>query len=230
MSLMALALAALILSSPASAPISKPLPDFGKDPTVNLSAIRQLNCTKLDGRKYMGTGFMIAKNTLATALHVGIGLCRDNATNEPLTLYHQEPQRDFALMRLSLDVGPYIKYSCRRFETGKYYNSYGYSSYMQSRVIFRQSRLQALKGYKDFTIQGKYYKPMRHLYGPMVFGHSGGPIISATGYAHGMNNVGDTVQTFFGLFNTGDAFSTELADTILCRLRSPDEEDTSPAS
>jgi hypothetical protein len=212
MSLVALAAAAALFGSmPKELPV---LPDFGKDPTVNLTAIRWLSCVNTEGRAYMGTGFFVAKDTLATALHVGRGKCVDTATGKPALLYYQENGRDFALMKLEVNVGPYIKYSCKRFESGKDYNSYGYSSYLQSRVIFRQSKLQAQADYQRFDIEGKTYLPMRHLYGPMVFGHSGGPVVDADGYALGMNNVGGT---WFGMLNTGHAYSTELADTTLCR-------------
>lgn len=199
--------ASLLLSGPAERQI---LPDLGKDPTVNLSAIRWIDCGK-----YMGTGFMVAKDTLATALHIADGKCVDLATKSPATVYHRDEARDFALMRLKIDVGPYIKYSCNRFKTGNTYSSYGWSSYLQDRTIFRQSKMKALFDYQKFSIKGKSYNYMRHLYGPMVYGHSGGPIIDDDGYARGMNNVGDTI--LFGLFVTGHSYSTELADTILCK-------------
>lgn len=67
----------------------------------------------------------------------------------------------------------------------------------------------------DYIVSGKHFPQMRHLFGPMVFGHSGGPIAdTVTGNVIGMNNSG---SISFGGLITGHSFSTELADTVLCK-------------
>lgn len=202
------------------------LPDLGAKPTINLSAIREIHCGNS-----RATGFMIADNTLATAYHVtDNGGCVDAKTREPLRVYVSEREHDFVLAQVDLKLPVYIDYDCSRYVTGVRYGSYGYSSYLQTETLFRQSDMQAYPEYSGpgFIVKSIGELPnLRRMYGPMVFGHSGGPVINyTTGKAHGMNNVGLT--TFFGMYMTGHAFSTELADTILCRR--PTTAGTSPSS
>jgi len=200
--------ASLLMSSPQ--PI---LPDFGAKPTVDLSAIRNIECA---GGVY-GTGFLIADNIMATALHIAsLKGCYDKGTQTPLVTYHTEPKQDFALMHTSISGIPVLHYDCSRYVTGHNYSSYGYSEYLQYYRIFRQSNMVAYADYTGpgFKVSGHELPHMRHLYGPMVYGHSGGPILdTVTGNVVGMNNSGDTM---FGLI-TGHAYSTELADTVLCK-------------
>lgn len=199
--------AALLLSPPPSI-----LPDYGATPTVNLSAIRFITCGKTSG-----TGFLIGDNIIATAAHVVDGdPCIDDKTKKPLTVYYVEQDTDFALAKVELKGIPYLKYDCTRYVTGQGYESYGYSSYMQEYTIFRQSRMTAMNDYSGplFWVAGKQYSKMRHLFGPMVWGHSGGPVVnSSNGNVMGINNAGNH---FFGLA-TGHSWSTELADTKLCK-------------
>lgn len=219
-----IALAALIAMTPTPAQAPAPLaadrpsinavlPDLGARPTVNLSAIRLLVCGKSSG-----TGFMIGDNIIATAYHiVDEDPCIDHKTGKKLFTYHIDKDHDFALAKVELSGFPYLSYDCTRYVTGQRYGSYGYSSYMQDYTIFRQSDMYAYEDYsgEGFIMKGKAYPKFRHLFGPMVFGHSGGPVINyTTGKAIGMNNAGNTL---FGMFMTGHAWSTELADTILCR-------------
>lgn len=211
--------AAFILASPM--PATPPaLPDWGKDPTVNLSAIRYISCDSKDPLKrgWTGSGAMVADGILMTAKHVADGKnCKDIKTGKRASMYVVEDDTDFALMHLDIKGVPMIKYSCDRFVSGMTYQSYGYSGYLQNAPIFRQSNLKAYPGYSgpDFEIRGLGRLPhMRRMYGPMVFGMSGGPVIDTmTGVARGINNAGYTV---FGLM-TGHSYSTELADTILCK-------------
>lgn len=224
MSILALAVAAMVVASPANAPMPPRLHDWGAKPTINLSAIRNIDC----GRSY-ATGFMIADNTIATAYHVvNNKQCRDAETGEPLRVYHMEREHDFALARVEIKNMPYLTYDCSRYKTGKAYASYGYSSYLQPRRIFRQSHMIAYAGYSGpgFNVKPIGELPrLRALFGPMVFGHSGGPVADTeNGNILGMNNVGLT--NGFGLM-TGHTYSTELADTILCRP--PKKEGTSPS-
>lgn len=225
MSTFATVLAAVVVFGLDSSP-PPALPDLGAKPTVNLSAIREISCG--DSR---ATGFMIADNTLATAYHVtDENKCVDRKTGEPLRVYHEEREHDFVLAQIDLKLPVYIDYDCSRYVTGVRYGSYGYSSYPQTETLFRQSDMQAYPEYSGpgFMVKSIGELPnLRRMYGPMVFGHSGGPVINyTTGKAHGMNNVGLT--TFFGMYITGHAFSTELADTILCRR--PTTAGTSPSS
>lgn len=197
--------------------LSPVLPDYGATPTINLSAIRLIRCGG-----GAGTGFLIADNTLVTALHVVENrACVDHRSGKPLYVYHVDRDHDLVLAKVELKDFPYIRYDCERFITGNNYSSYGYSGYLQNYNIFRQSNLKAYSdysgpGFKVNTKQGlRDFPKMRHLFGPMVYGHSGGPVIDpVTGMAKGINNAGLT--TFLGLM-TGHAYSTELADTILCK-------------
>lgn len=201
-----LIVASLLLSQPVQI-----LPDFGASPTVDLSAIRSLVCDK-----GMGTGFLIADDTIATALHVSAaGHCKDGATGKPTVTYYKDPVHDFALMKVDLKGIPYLKYDCSRYVTGKHYASYGYSPYLQNYDIFRQSDMIAYADYSgpDYVVGGTHFDHMRHLFGASVPGHSGGPVIdTVTGNVVGVNNSGLVIA---GLA-TGQSYSTELADTTLC--------------
>lgn len=210
--------AAFVLASPM--PANPPaLSDWGKDPTVNLSAIRHISCDNPDPTKrgWTGSGAMIADSILMTAKHVAEGKnCKDTKTGKKASMYYSDETTDFALMHINIKGIPPVKYSCARLVTGNTYQAYGYSRYMQKETIFRQSNMLAYPGYSGpyFQIDGVTLPYMRKYYGPMVPGMSGGPVIDPlTGVARGINNAG---LFLFNMFVTGKSYSTELADTVLC--------------
>jgi hypothetical protein len=186
------------------------------DPTVNISAVREIECDN-----HYGSGFLIAKNTIATALHVASGSnCRDVATGKRLVTYKRDEVHDFALVTGELPTEfPYIKYSCARFNPNQVYLAYGISAsgygYYHPQRIIRQYTLTATNEItdKDFTYDKTPHPGMRRLTGRAAPGTSGGPIVDLDGYAHGLVNAG---HNLFGI-PMGPSYSFEFADTILCK-------------
>jgi hypothetical protein len=177
------------------------------NPTVNLSAVRPITCDEGSG-----TGFVIDYNKLVTALHVADDTnCVDAETGVTLTTYHKDEKHDLAIMEGKYPVGgPYIKYSCEPYRTGRRYVSLGY------RHMFRMDTLTASPGYTGpgYLVGGKPYPGMRLLLGGIVFGMSGGPIVDPeTGYAHGLNNV----ASWNNEGKIVKAYSYEFKDTALCK-------------
>lgn len=215
--LLKLLMAASLAASPT--PTAKALPtEFAPPPTLNLSAIRSIECD--DG---WGTGFLIGKNTLATALHVGgMTNCHDRETSTPLKMYYNDEKHDFALMTGDYPDMPYFRVDCKGFKTGANYYSFGQTPYAGRGVfMFRGALMVAQSDYtgKDFKVQMedgvKNMPGMRHIVGNMVPGMSGGPITDVlTGSVEGINNVGNTNMLGWpGL----DGYSFELKNTVLCK-------------
>jgi hypothetical protein len=191
----------------------------GIDPTVNLSAVREIQC----GEDWYGSGILIAKNTIATALHVASGeRCVDIASGSPVKMYVSDATHDFALMTGNIPfVGPYLKYSCEQYHANETYLAYGYSGvgygWDHPNRLFRQYTLQATDTITDENFYlGKNKTPspgMRQLTGRSAPGTSGGAIVDLNGYAHGLVNAGVTI---FGALPAGPTWSYPLADTVLC--------------
>lgn len=177
------------------------------EPTVNLSAVRPISCDEGSG-----TGFLIANNTLVTALHVAtLGNCKDAETRVPLLTYHEDKEHDFAIMTGNYPtVSSYIKYSCQPYETGKTYMSVGY------RRMYRMDKLMATDYYspKGFMVSGADMGGMRKLKGGIVGGMSGGLVFDQdTGKGHGINNVNSWDRDG----HIDYSYSYEFKDTILCK-------------
>lgn len=187
------------------------------DPTMNVSAVREIECDS-----WYGSGFQIADNVIATALHVAKGTgCKDMATGKHLLMYKSDPAHDFALMTGDLPKDkPYVKYSCARYVPGQDYLSYGISGYgwgySHSNRFLRMYAITARDEITDdkFFLYGSLTPSpgMRVFNGKIAPGTSGGPIVDKKGFAHGVNNAG---ASFFGI-PASPTFSYELADTILC--------------
>jgi hypothetical protein len=211
----------LLLVTGAAIPSSFPSDSPG-DPTINLSAIREVECFKANGKPTgYGSGFIIAEDTLVTALHVVSGdVCKDVATNKTLIVYAKDPKHDLVLMTGDLPKKfPYIKYSCAGYTPNVLYAAYGYSGhsygYEHENRIFRKYALRATSTVTDATFKvGNNPSPgMRQMQGRSAPGMSGSPIMDETGIAYGINNAG---INFFNLFVSGPTWSYELKDTILC--------------
>lgn len=199
--------AALLAATPTSTAPYFPL--FGPkihEPTINLSAVRQLRC-----KGGSGTGFVIGKDVIATALHVADnGDCRDAETGTPVLTYHEDKVNDFALVTGPGFDGPYIKYDCGIFEKGKTYLSVGY------RGMLRLDLLKSTGYYTDvsYVVGGKPMAGMAQLRGGIVPGMSGGMVFDAlTGKIKGINNVGE----WNGAGTMINSYSYELRNTILCK-------------
>lgn len=187
------------------------------NPTVNLSAIREIECSD-----HYGSGFQITDNIVVTALHVANGTgCKDYASGKPLVTYKIDVKHDLALMTGDLPKGqPYIKYSCQPYETDQDYmaigiSGYGWGYYHKDRFL-RMYHLTAKKDYTDehFFLAGSVTPSpgLRVMQGNAAPGISGSPIIDIRGYAHGILNAGGN---FFGI-PVSPSYSYELKDTILC--------------
>ena len=177
-----------------------------RNPTVDISAIRYLDCGT-----WVGSGFIIADGVLVTAMHVAAGTqCTDTETGGKLMVYKTDLKHDLALLTgpsLPTDI-PYIKVSCQRFVTGQPYLSYGTTFYDQPRPISRMNVIMA-KGYYSTnadTIDGVPSPGLRVFDNAIAPGMSGGPVIDLEGRAHGLNNAGSNDTTMI----------YEFADGILC--------------
>ena len=178
-----------------------------RDPTVDISAVRYLDCGN-----WVGSGFMIADGVLVTAYHVAKGdQCTDTETGGKLMVYKTDPKHDLALLTgptLPTDI-PYIKVSCSRFVTGQPYLSYGTTFYDQPRPISRMNVIVATDSYSrdQDTIDGVPSPGLRVFDKAIAPGMSGGPVVDLQGMAHGLNNAGSDVNTMI----------YEFADGILCK-------------
>lgn len=204
-------LALTLISSPAFADDrSYPAP-----PTVDVSAIRYLDCLAPNGEEWVGSGFLIADHVLVTALHVvQDAKCIDTDTLSPVTMYKSDPKHDLALAtgpRLPTDI-PYIKIGCSRFQTGQTYLSWGKTFYgmpTEDTSIMRMTAITATQFYTlpgDTLDDGTPDDGMRIFTGVTAPGTSGGPITNLAGVALGLNNAGDAAYSI----------TYEFADGMLC--------------
>jgi hypothetical protein len=188
--------------------------NYPAPPTINLNAIHLIICTTPDGDSYSGTGWLIAKDTVATANHIATaGICKDINADTILTTYKTDARHDFALMTgKEPSDEPYIKYTCARPQPRHIYTAYGITSYGYEwgHELFRDNVLTATDNIlkrDDAVDDFDNSKGMREYLGVTAPGMSGGPVISPeTGYAYALVNAGDDKSTL--LF--------DLADTILC--------------
>lgn len=207
------------------------LPSY--DPTVNLSAVRQIDCHGVEG-DWMGSGYVVSKNVIFSALHVGAnGVCKDHESGAKLTVYSKDVKHDFAIFTGNIPLkGPYIKYSCEPFHKDETYIAYGWSAigYDDSAKTIKDwldaafLRMYTLKGTGLFTDDSFKitnedgvkipYPGLSRLNGRTAPGTSGGPIVDLNGYVHGGVNVG--YRTFLGIPANG-TYSFALHDTILCQ-------------
>jgi S1-C subfamily serine protease len=162
---------------------------------------------------YQGTGFLIAKNVIATANHVAEDqTCIDKTTGEPLKTYKTDKRHDFALMTEAAEsVGPYTRYSCQRPDPGQYYISYGWSSLGMPDFftpILRNNNLLSTKRHSKTGDVSSFLDSsgMRIYNFPIAAGTSGGPVADIFGNVIAINNAGNDEETL--LF--------DLADTALC--------------
>jgi hypothetical protein len=205
----------MLLLLAAAVAVAPPQMIMSPEPTVSLSAIRMIACDEGSG-----SGFIIGRDTLATALHVAsLTNCQDRETGARLVTYERDEKNDFALMTGDLPKVPYIKYNCQSYQTDKMYFSYGISPWAYSSPVFGQYKLTAASDYTDdgFLV-GEDNRPMpgmRHLEGYIVPGNSGGPIMDMDGYAVGINNVSERGMFGYAVINQG--YSYELKNTILCK-------------
>jgi hypothetical protein len=197
--------------------LSSPLDDgyFLRPPTVNISAVRGLECEGLEGSS-RGSGFLIGNKVMATALHVVMGsTCKDADTGGDLKVYKIDLKHDLALVtsdRLPTNI-PYIKYSCARFKTNDPYLAWGRTSYGMddwNNVITRMNVINATAQYtpKGHTLNdGTPAEGMRVFDGFIAPGQSGAPITDLNGYARGLVNAGDNRRSII----------YEFADGMLCK-------------
>lgn len=192
-------------------------------PTVDLSAIRPIFCHDpkhpAAAMGWIGSGSLIAHNTVLTAYHVASGVhCVDNETGKPLKMYKYDKDHDIALMGGEQPDIPYIKYSCQGYKPKETYSAYGITGFMSDHTLFRQVSVTAVgKNSIEYDIDDTgdtAGKDMTEFEGATVPGMSGGPYINTYGYQLGIVNAGE--EDPLGI-PTGRSFSYELKDTFLCK-------------
>lgn len=208
-------LAALIALTPASSAPQQTEWSFTGEPTLILSAVREIECDEGGG-----TGWMITGDILVTAAHVSeLTNCKDQLTQQPLKEYKRDLNEDLALMTGKLPrIGEYIKYSCAGYTAGLDYEVYGWSSLGYSQPILRQNVVSATASFSDKDDKYRDGTPMpimRIFNGYTVPGMSGGPY-TRNGVAYGIVSAGVGMMTLVGYAVTPTILSTDLKDTILC--------------
>lgn len=155
---------------------------------------------------YLGTAFVVGKNTLATARHLthGNSVCTDAISGQTVTVESEDSAHDFAIVHMNTDDIQPLHYSCKRYKTGKYYHAYGFGHGSWTHTI-----IQATPDYTDamVNIDNHPWPGLRIADAITVAGMSGGPIFDKDWNVVGMVNAGSSI----------DSLSYELADTPLCR-------------
>jgi hypothetical protein len=198
---------AIFMASPTDDPAPIQIP-----PSINLSAIRYIYCTKGDSG-YTGSAFLIGDHELATARHVAHGdKCYDVATHTQVKMFYEDTRHDFALMvapSLPTNI-PYLRYRCDGIKAGHPYMSYGVTDFQQDVPILRENTIRATKDIikeDDAVDEFPHSKGMRLFDGAIAPGMSGGPVTDIDGYVVAVNNAGDGHQTL--LF--------DIKDSALCK-------------
>jgi hypothetical protein len=177
---------------------------------TNLSVIRHIVCDNSSG-----TGFVTEQGIIATAAHVADDTgCMDADTRMTYKRYYVDAEHDLALMEGKTPVMPLMTLNCDGYKKGKTYFAYGYSNYKTMNTLLRKSRL---KGRRDEAVTVKNIATLSETFrldGYIVFGQSGGPILDENDAITGIVNV----ASFDRSGNpTGEVYSTELKDTVLCK-------------
>lgn len=196
-------LAAIALTLSSSADVSR-IDGWLRTPTVNISAIREIDCDDVSEKTngWTGSGALIDNRTMVTAYHVvNGGKCKDVASGSPLVIKKVDKKRDLAVVTGETlpTMMPYIKISCEPFERGQPYFSYGISGYKAFYPLIRQNLLIATGRYAPINDKFDDGSPIG---GAMIFkgygapGMSGGPVIDIFGYAHGIVTGGSDTHSY----------------------------------
>lgn len=186
-------------------------------PTTDLSAVRLIYChnPQVKNMGWEGSGSIVGKDLILTAKHVASGNdCVDEMTGKSLKMVDYDDAHDIAFMSGDLpDVSP-IKMSCQPYKKNETYLAYGISNYMNKNYLFRMNKMVAKDIEDTHLADGTPIKHIRAMYGAIVPGMSGGPIVDIDGYAHGVVNIGD--HDIVGI-PTKDSDSYQLADSKFCK-------------
>lgn len=174
--------------------------------TVNLNHIRKIGCiSTTNDRTSSGTMIYIKPDTFLTANHVVSNFqCFDIETQTPLTTYLIYPDKDIAILTAKAGTKSGIPYNCDGFSPGRTYFAFGYAG----GTTFVMNRVVAGKIARKVTMQGTDLYGLREIYGLIIPGMSGGPIVDEFGVLYGINNITMSKGT--------KGYSREIKDTALC--------------
>lgn len=174
---------------------------------VNLDSIPFVNCGA-----FVGTGEIIAPNTVMTAAHV-VGDATECRIGQAVAVVTENNRAlDYAILTVpTTALHQKMKISCRGFVAGRTYYAIGYAHGRD----FAITRLVATSRFERDGVDRRSGTPFTHtriLDGEVFPGMSGGPIVDQDGV-----QVGITSATSIGVHSR--ALSRELKDTSVCSGR-----------
>ncbi len=194
--------------------VKHPKRDYSKPYTpqifLNFGLIRKIMCadTKSDD-SFVGTGFIIQRGMMVTAAHVLDGQCIDTRTGSLLTVVTKDHVNDVAVLSFNDGSSPqthYFPYSCEGFKKHQHYSALGYpfgGDLIMTKLVDADDKLGPADKLSNDPADG-----MEVLYGDIIEGMSGGPVIDDNGVAVGINS---------GTNHEGIGFSRALKDAGLCQ-------------
>jgi hypothetical protein len=178
--------------------------------------VRKIQCGK-----YVGTAWHIRKGIWMTAGHVTQDkkdkyVC--SIENHIGDIIYFDEKEDTALVYIPDITASDAHITCKPFVNYREYRSIGFAT---GRALI-STDITALPFYKDFDMKDVDLPHMRLMYGLIIPGMSGGPIVDRYGVVFGIN-------TLSVIKDNSRSASRELRDTILCRLAPKHQETSSSA-
>ena len=181
---------------------SPPLIDAPSGTMVNFKTIRRIMCSS-----YTGTGVVIGEGTMITAAHViqPTDICVDQESGQIGVVVYKDFSADVATVKFSKKLfSEKMEISCKGFKKGGRYFAIGYE-HGESLVINRMVGSGVTE--QVLTVEGGNYPQMSMLFGRIIPGMSGGPIVDDKGRMVGMNNATDSQMR---------GWSRSMRDTKYC--------------
>jgi len=154
-----------------------------------------------------GSGVVIGRNTVLTALHVVYGnSCA--IEGQPVKIISSSVSEDVAIISVNLLTNsPIARYSCDGFKSGERYVSFGFaSSGAKYEPLIAANNTVSTNPSNKFPFQVDNLSVLK---GTILHGMSGGPIINDNGLIIGINNGSDS-KSIVG--------SRPISETPLCSI------------
>lgn len=181
---------------------------------VNFELVRHITCVDEQNNKSSGTGFMVGPTKMITAAHVVTDdVCWDTRSETPLTLKEYDDANDYAVMEADMGFHPqaqFMRVSCDGLKPKKIYDSIGFARGIA--LIMTHQKASKKKSPEGFVLSnGRDAVGLRLVFGDIIPGMSGGPIIDKDGVVVAINSATD---------GRGIGLVRELKDTSICPKKS----------